>query len=158
MAIVSCPHRSYTDLTMRFDFTVYDDSGRTRAIVEAKRSLGTDAVWAAQLRRNWLAHGPLPPSDAFILVLPDRLYMWNGSAPDDALPDVDIDAGPLLTPYFQRINTTPERIDPQVFEMLVAWWLEDIASPMGSSEHRERVPPWLLDAVTGGRIVSSAAA
>ena len=143
---------------MQFDFTIYDDSGRPRAIVEAKRSLGTDSVWAAQLRRNWLEHGPLPPSDAFILIVPDRIYMWNGLAPDEALPDFEFDARPLFAPYFQRINVTAERIDPQVFEMLVAWWLEDIASRAPSSERQEKLPPSLRDAVAGGRIVSSAAA
>jgi hypothetical protein len=68
---------------MGFDFAVCDDAGRTRAIVEAKRSLGTDAAWAAQLRRNWLAHGLVPAADVFILV-PDRLYMWHGSTPAGA--------------------------------------------------------------------------
>jgi hypothetical protein len=53
---------------MRFDFTVYDDSGRPRAIVEAKRRIGTDGAWAAELRRNWLEHGPLPASDVFKLL------------------------------------------------------------------------------------------
>lgn len=143
---------------MQFDFTIYDQSGRPRAVVEAKRRIGTNGTWAAELRRNWLEHGPLPASDVFILVLPDRVYMWNASAPEEALPDVDLDAGPLLGPYFQRIHVTPEQIRPDAFDMVVAWWLGDIASRAPSTEHRASIPPWLRDAVVGGRIVSSPAA
>jgi hypothetical protein len=143
---------------MDFDFTVYDPTGRPRATVEAKRRIGTNRVWAAELRRNWLEHGPLPASDVFILVLPDRLYAWNASAPDEALPDADLDAGPLLGPYFQRIHVTPEQIRPDAFDMLVAWWLEDIASRAPSTERQESIPSWLREAVAGGRIVSSPAA
>jgi hypothetical protein len=143
---------------MGFDFAVRDDAGRTRAIVEAKRSLGTNAAWAAQLRRNWMSHGLLPAADVFALVLPDRLYMWLGSPPPGALPDVDVDAGPLFAPYFQRVKTTPEQIDPQAFEMVVAWWLEDLADPRPAEERPSGVPPQLHDAVAGGRIVPTAAA
>jgi hypothetical protein len=141
-----------------FDFTVYDDAGRPRATVEAKRSLGTDAAWAAQLRRNWLARGLIPAADVFVLVLPDRLYMWHGSPPAGALPDVDVDARPLFAPYFQRVDTTPGRIYPEAFDMLVAWWLEDLASPTATDERRATIPPQLRDAIAGGHIVSSAAA
>lgn len=152
------PIPRYTGLIMRFDFVVYDASDRPRVIVEAKRRLGTDARWAAQLRRNWLVHGPLPEADLFVLVLPDHIYIWNTSAPSDALPTDEADARPLLSPYFERIGTTPEQIDPQAFEILVAWWLQDLASKARSGEQPTLAPSVLLDAVAGGRIVPQAAA
>jgi hypothetical protein len=142
---------------MHFDLTVYDDAGRPRVTVEIKRSLGTDAAWAAQIRRNWLEHGLVPAADLFVIVLPDRLYMWQGSPPAGALPDV-VDARPLFAPYFQRVNTTPEKIYPQAFHMLVTWWLEDLASPTATDDHLAAVPAQLRDAIAGGHIVFRAAA
>lgn len=143
---------------MPFDFTVYDDAGRPRAIVEAKRSLGTDAAWAAQIRRKWLEKGLIPAADVFVLVLPDRLYMWHDSTPPGALPDVDADARPLFASYFQRVDTTPEKIYPEAFDMMVAWWLEDVASPETTDVPPAAVPPQVRDAIAGGHIVSSIAA
>lgn len=141
-----------------FDYIVYDDAGRPRAVVEAKSNLATNAMWAAQLRRNWLVHGMVPPADVFVLVLPDRLYMWHGSTPPGGLPDVDVDARNLFAPYFQRVDTTPEQIRPEAFDMMVAWWLEDLASPSATAERRAMIPPQLRDAIAGGHIVSSTAA
>jgi hypothetical protein len=75
-----------------------------------------------------------------------------------ALPDIDVDARPLFAPYFQRVDTTPEKIYPEAFDMMVAWWLEDLASPATADEHQPTVPLPLRDAIAGGNIVSSAGA
>jgi hypothetical protein len=143
---------------MRFDFTVYDRSGRARAIVEAKRMLGTDTAWARQLRSNWLEHGPLPAADLFVVVVPDRIYIWNGDAPAAAGPLFDIDARPLLGPYFERIGISPEQFEPRAFEMLVAWWLRDLARKAPPRAPSSLMPSALQDAVAGGQVVSEAAA
>jgi hypothetical protein len=145
-------------IPMHFDLTVYDDAGRPRVTVEIKRSLGTNAAWAAQLRRNWLEHGLVPAADLFVIVLPDRLYLWRGSPPPSAFPDVDVDARPVFAPYFQRVATTPEKIYPEAFDMLVAWWLEDLATQTATDEHLAVVPAQLRDAIAGGHIVFRAAA
>lgn len=91
-------------------------------------------------------------------MLPDRIYIWDASAPSDAPPDYEVDARAVLAPYFERVGTTPEQIDPQAFEMLVAWWLQDLASKAPPEEPSGLTRSGLRAALAGGRIVSQAAA
>ncbi len=150
------PHGVHQERSgIRFDFAGYDDAGRLAVLVEAKRRAGTDATWAAQLRRNLFAHGSIPEADLFAVIVPDRLYVWRASSPMDALPEHDIDARPLLAPYFSQVGASPETIAPEAFELLVGWWLDDLT-------HKEVVegtltPSGLPSAVRGGRIAYEAA-
>jgi hypothetical protein len=141
-----------------FDFAVHDHTGRLTALVEARRRLGTSADWATQFRHNVLAHGPPPRADLFVLIVPDRLYIWQASAPADARPTYEVDARTLFAPYFQRIGVGPEQIEPMAFELLVAWWLEDLAREGMAPGTSELSRSGLLDAVSGARISREAAA
>jgi hypothetical protein len=127
--------------------------GRRTAVVEAKRRLGTDSRWAAQYWRNLRERRSIPSSDYFALIVPDRLYIWKSSAPPDA-PPFEVDARPVLAPYFERVGVGPGQIEPMAFELLVSWWLNDLARQGGDAQ---QVAPGLshsglLDAISGARI------
>ncbi len=145
----------YDPKAVRFDFAGYDHTGRLAVLVEAKRRANTDAGWASMLRRNLLAHGTPPTADLFVVVVPDRLYVWRTSSPADALPDHVIDARPLLEPYFTRVGETSETIAPEAFEMLISWWLEDLTRRDVAEDLLK--PSGLPGAVRGGRIEREAA-
>jgi hypothetical protein len=141
-----------------FDFAIHDTTGRLKALVEAKRRLGTNGSWAAQFRQNVSNHGRPPPADLFVLIVPDRLYIWQASTPPDARPTYEVDANALLAPYFQRIGVRPEQIEPMAFELLVAWWLEDLAREHVVPAASELSRSGLLDAISGARISHEATA
>jgi hypothetical protein len=64
----------------RVDLMAYDVQGRPTLAVEVKNKRGTSRAWAAQLRRNMLAHGQLPETAFFLLALPDRFYLWKNTS------------------------------------------------------------------------------
>lgn len=133
--------------TMLFDFGIFDQSGRPRAFVETKKRLAMPATWARDFRRNLLAHVSGGPQGLFAFVTPDRIFTWNSGAPMDAAPDAEVDAGPLLAPYFTRSHTTPSDIDPVAFEVLVGWWLDDL---LAGRVQDERLKGTGLEAVLAG--------
>jgi hypothetical protein len=142
---------------LRYDFAAYDASGQLRVLIEAKRRTGTTASWARRFRRNDLAHGTPLPGELFAIVVPDKLYVWPMQSPPDAEP-LEVDAQPLLAPYFQRAGTSPDNIDPMAFELLVSWWLSDLSRGELPEPGEALKRSGLIDALAGGRIVHQAAA
>ncbi len=140
---------------MLYDFGAYDAHGQLKVVVEAKKRIGTSAEWALEFRRNLFAQGGSLPGAVFVVVSPDKIYQWSNDASIDAGPDVEVDAKPLLGPYFERANTKPEQIDPQAFELLVAWWLEDLTRHVGTGPATNHP---LARALAGARIARAIAA
>ena len=69
----------------RADLALYNRDGQLIAVVEVKNKLGTSAIWAAQLRRNILAHGGFQNAPYFLLMTPDRIYLWKDAGTDLSL-------------------------------------------------------------------------
>lgn len=141
------------------DLTLYDRDGRPTAVVEIKNKMGTGREWAAQLRRNILAHGDFRSVEYFLLATPDRLYLWRGAGgkavPGD--PTFEIDAHPYLQPYFARARVDPATVSRQAFELIVGSWLADLMRSDSRTEKRESEQSWLVDsgflsAVSNGRV------
>ena len=141
------------------DLALYNRDGQLTVIAEVKNKLGTSREWATQLRRNILAHSGHYKADFFLLVTPDRLYLWKnaGTTPPLIPPHYEINAEPLFTPYFDRAGVDPHNISGQAFELVVAAWLSDLVR---SEEPLEQVPDgqkWLVEsgfltAVRDGRL------
>lgn len=81
------------------DILVESARGRLLLAVECKAFSGYSAEDASQLRHMLLAHERTPDATFFMLMLPDRVYLWKQDAKPDALPDFDADARPLLREY-----------------------------------------------------------
>jgi hypothetical protein len=145
-------------VSVRYDFGAYDGAGSLTVVVEAKRRSRTSVEWATLFRRNLLAHGNQPPGELFAIVAPDKIYTWRAGAPIDARPDAEIDAGPILAPYFETAKAEPEGIDALAFELLVAWWLEDVARRGLASADERLNGSGLAEALAGGRIARDVAA
>ncbi len=142
---------------MTYDFAAYDKDGRLSIVVEAMRQLGTNATWATKLRRNILAHGGVLHADFFMVVVPDKLYVWKGAANPQAKPTA-IDAHGLFAPYFHRTGVSPATIEPAAFEQLVAWWLNDLARGVPAEVDPQLRQSGIVDAVSGGRVLRQLAA
>lgn len=141
------------------DLALYDRDGRLIAIAEVKNKHGTSPEWAAKFRRNLLVHGGYSQADFFLLVTPDRLYIWKnaGTTPTLVQPTYEIDARPLFARYFERAGVNPSDSSGQAFELVVAAWLGDLVR---SKEQREALTDaqrvlaesGFLTAVKDGRI------
>ena len=141
------------------DLALYDRDGQLIAVVEVKNKQGTSREWAAKFRRNMLVHGGYYKADFFLLVTPDRLYIWKnaGTTPTLVEPTYELDAQPLFAPYFERAGVNPSDISGQAFELVVAAWLGDLIRLAEQPESLRNGQSWLvetglLDAVKNGRI------
>ncbi|MBI4470507.1 MAG: hypothetical protein HY650_14415 [Acidobacteria bacterium] len=146
-------------LLLRADLVLYDRHGQLAAVAEIKNKLGTSRQWAALLRRNILAHGGFRSVNFFLLVTPDRLYLWKevGEESIPVEPTYEVDAHPLLEPYFTNAGIDPTNISGRAFELVVAAWLADLIRSEGSFDNLPGEDSWLVEsgflaAVKNGRI------
>ena len=65
------------------DIAVFSRDYRITLVVEVKGQKHATDEWAAKLRRNLLAHDMIPPSQYFLLALPDHFYLWKENAEID---------------------------------------------------------------------------
>ena len=141
------------------DLALYDRSGRLTAIAEIKNKLGTSREWAARTRRNLLAHGRAFSADFFLLVTPDRLYVWEraGTEPVQAPPPYEADTRPGLAPYFESAGVDPRYVSGHAFELLVGAWLSDLIRSEEMRGESSDDQKWLAksgfrNAVKGGHV------
>jgi hypothetical protein len=143
---------------LRPDFAAYDEAGHVQVTIEAKRRPGTAADWAAAFRRNAVMHGWLPIDSIFILVTPDKLYAWDRDVDVDAAPSTELAADTLFRPYYERVGTSPSSIGSEAFELLVSWWLDDVARKPADEVASVLGKTALAEALSGSRIVRQDAA
>jgi hypothetical protein len=149
---------------MRADIAVYDPSGQLRLIAEVKRKPGASAGWAAQMRRNIVAHGLLPKTDYFLLALPDHFYLWRGEASSVGIrpPDYTIDPGPLLEPYLEKVGLPAESLGERSLVLVVAAWLGECLGTQKPENLPAESRQWLVEsglfeALRGGHLEIEAA-
>ncbi len=149
----------------RWDLVVDDRNGQLALVVEVKRKTNVSPEWAARLRRNILAHGTFPKAPYFLMVFPDKFYLWTDAEAhlDQSEPNYTIDARPILQPYFERAGVTVDQISGQSLELIVASWLGEIIHSGKLLEDVDADHDWLVDsglcaALAGGRLKHEAAA
>lgn len=147
------------------DLALYNRDGRLIAVAEVKNKSGTSSQWAAQLRSNVLAHGGFRSANFFLLITPDKLYVWKdaGIKPAVITPTYVVDAQPILKPYFEAADIKPDSINGSAFELVVGAWLGDLIRAEKSPPAASETENWLtesglLDAVKNGRVEYEAAA
>jgi len=147
----------------RQDFTVFNSAGELTLVVEVKARRGASPAWAAQLRRNLLAHGFVAKAKYFLLALPDQFYLWKeaGAEAAEVLPSHQIDAALLLGPYFERAGVPLENAGRGALELAVAAWLDGLLHEGGLPLDLRQAYPWLADLsddLRGGRVACEAVA
>jgi hypothetical protein len=145
------------------DFVAYSPNGQIALIAEAKGRTNTSRSWAAQTRRNMLAHGAGPDCRFFLLALPDRLYLWKDvtNASEPVEPTYEVDAVPFFQPYFAAAGVSPDRLTGSSFELIVKFWLDElvhsgIPASMAEPQKRFLEESGLLDAIQGGSLAVQA--
>ncbi len=146
------------------DLALFSRDGRLMAVADIRSRRGTSAEWAAQLRRNILAHGDCPDVDFFVIVTLDHVYLWKeaGTEPEEVEPDYEINAEPLFAPYVQGTRVNLAEVRRPVFELIVTSWLGDLLRAESKAAALGRgnglVMSGFVDAIRGGRIEDQLAA
>ncbi|MEM9454919.1 MAG: hypothetical protein AAGF11_12120 [Myxococcota bacterium] len=141
------------------DFLVRSPEGRLVAAVEAKRRLGTTPEWAARLKTAMLASGELGELGEplfFVVVVPDKIYIWTSPA-NESLPII-VDARVELASYYERVAVDADHIYPMAFENLVWLWLRELTMGLERARTPELVDSGLDQAVENGHLVYEDAA
>lgn len=117
---------------LSFDYALYDRMGQLAALVEVKGVYGESTEWASQLRRNLLTRG-VPAVSFFLIVTPDRIFLWKGYSGLGA-PNLEFDATELFAQYLPTTNPAMTRrlIRGQAFELVVFAWLSDLIRDPGN--------------------------
>jgi hypothetical protein len=148
-----------------WDLSVDNRNGQLALVVEIKRKTNVSPEWAAKLRRNILAHGTFPKAPYFLMVFPDKFYLWSNAEAyqDQSEPTYTIDASPILQPYFERAGVAADQISGASLELIVTSWLGEIIHSDQLSEKIDVSQQWLIEsglyaALVGGKLEHEAAA
>lgn len=141
-----------------WDLAVYNKDGQLILAVEIKGKIDASPEWASQLRSNILAHGVFPKAPYFLMVFPDRFYLWDkqDAQLDISAPSYAVDAAPILKPYLEKAGIEQgHKISSQSLELIVASWLSKIIYSNQPSEEIDGQSQWLFDsglynAIAGG--------
>ncbi|MEH2276089.1 MAG: hypothetical protein V7K40_15205 [Nostoc sp.] len=142
-----------------WDLSVDNRNGQLTLVVEVKSKLNASPEWAARLRRNILAHGTFIMAPYFLMVFPDRFYLWtDADVRLDSEPTYTIDAQPILHRYFEQARVKADQISGQSLELIVASWLGEIIHSEKTPEDINESQQWLIDsglyaALAGGRFL-----
>lgn len=130
------------------DFVAYNQQGHPFLLVEVKAGRKeTSETWAAQFRRNLLAHGTLPKAPYFLIATPDRMYFWhqNDVSVTEKRPDFSADARVELQSYFETANQDSTNIGGPAFTLILWAWLTEIAE-FGTNRVKEpSLARWLFE-------------
>jgi hypothetical protein len=128
------------------DIAVYSPDGLLQLVVEAKSQQQTSRDWAARFRRNLLAHQAIPPSNYFLLAMPDHLYLWkDGVNLTEAPPNYEIPTWEVLGDYLGSRTEQPRRIGEESLQLALASWLNDVASSKHELHPESEVDRMLID-------------
>jgi hypothetical protein len=148
-----------------WDLSVDNRSGQLALVVVVKSKINASPEWASRFRQNILAHGTFTEAPYYLMVFPDRFYLWAGAAVhlDQSEPTYTIDARPILQPYFEQAGVTADQISGQSLELIAASWLGEIIHSEKSTEELDKSQRWLIDsglyaALSGGKFEHKAAA
>ena len=132
-------------MSIKWDLTAYNRDSQLVLVAEVKSKLAATPQGAAQLCRNILAHGTFPNAPYFLMVFPDRFYLWKNTGSNHELlePTYVIDARPILQPYFEQSGVTADQISGQSLELLVASWLSEVMQKTPDEVDASQL--WLMD-------------
>ena len=125
------------------DIAVFSPDGSLKLIVEVKNYRKATDAWAAKLRGNLMADGFIPPSEFFLLILPEFSYLWRRSESPDAVPaDYKFSTKDVL--QLRGDAADPGESSSYGLELLTSSWLNALAV---SQMSKEEVPElhWIFD-------------
>ena len=150
-------------MSLRSGITVVAPDLRPLLAVEVRTKKGASPEWAADLRGEQVRHAPPAGSAAyFLVVVPDRLFLWSRAHGKDAgaLPDYVADPRPLLGSVVDPARMDVGTVSRATLEMIVTAWLHALVHPRGARAAADGA--WLREsglseAIRGGSVRVAAA-
>jgi hypothetical protein len=146
-------------MSTRWDFAVYDGDNKLVLVVEVKARLKTSTNWAINLYRNILSNTTPTTTPYFLMTFPDKFYLWvnDDTQINTDQPTVEVDAQPILQPYFDQSGIIPSQISGASFELVIAAWLNSVIQSSEQEKSNKSPEQWLYDtglhrALVGGTI------
>ena len=99
------------------------------------------------MRRNRRAYGGEDQANFFLLVTPDKLYLWKNAPTASPLdePTYEIDTQALFAPYYAHAAREGHALSSYGLELLVVAWLSDLMRADISLEQLPNGQQWLLE-------------
>lgn len=141
--------------------TIYNRKKQIVLGILVKAIPNTKPEWAAEYRYNILSHDILPNPPYLLFAHPDRLYLWKNSdaSVDNILPDYNIDANPILKPYYNKTTIVPEDMCNSSLEMILHSWLGNVMDIRQSANDLDASEQWLIESglyttIKGGKFAT----
>lgn len=138
------------------DIAVYSREGKLLLIAEVKGATTTDADWAAHYRRNLFAHGLIPVAPYFLLIAPDKTYLWSHPTPElrPVAPTAEGNTKKLLARFLPKLRS---EISTTGLEMAAQSWLRDLTertegTPANNDEKHLLSESGLIDNIRTGSL------
>jgi hypothetical protein len=145
---------------MQPDVVVYSPRAGLQLVVEVKSQSGASDEWARQVRRNLLAHGFVPATPYFLLVLPDHVYLWKNTdlASIDSSPDFKLETPTVLADYLPMLSRPLHELSGPSLELLVNSWLANLVNTthldLNDPSQQWIIESGLYDAIKSGSVVT----
>lgn len=136
-----------------YDFAVYDELGQLSVLLETNARAALNRTWAKEWHELATKSAGTTPPAVIVLVTLDHIYGWRRGAEAPADPDWQIDARPLLRPYFQSLKIRDTDVDPGTFDEIILMWIRDISLGDAATDLLPRENRALLEPLRGGEIV-----
>ena len=141
------------------DIVLYARNGQPMGVVDIMHARNTSHTWATQTRKNIVAHGDTWDVVFYLIVTPDRLYLWKNAGTNPTLipPTYEVDMQSEFAPYFKSTGLDPNHIGRHAFELLAGSWLSEVTRLKNTTEEFTNERSWLNKsglwaAIKGGRI------
>lgn len=140
------------------DITVYKNY-EPQLMVEVKRKNDASVEWAAKYRRNLLEDTHTGALPFFMLVLPEKTFLWK---PEDRLearlPDYTLETSQLFEAYLRNVKQ-PELLRESSLEIVSRSWLDGatvrVPETEGFEGSAELLESGLYSAINGGTVAAS---
>lgn len=128
---------------LRTDFLISDKYKQPILAIEVKINSGVSVEWATTLRRNLFAHGFYHLFSYFLLVTPDKFFLWKTRKDNNNLskPDYVINAKPIIGKYISSTGLTIEELNGREFELIISSWISDLLS----IQNLKDFPHWMIE-------------
>ena len=144
------------DGTLDLDFIVTGVDGRPIVLGEIRRETDVDERWANEYRQNLSAMGPVHQAEYFMLVCPDRTFLWNDAWNLERKPICEISTASYLEPILDAAGYTLADANESLLQFAVREWLGTLIDPK-SSDLSEAETKWIREigldqAIKGGSV------
>lgn len=114
--------------TNLYDLGGYTSDGSLILLGEVKASSDSSEDSAKVFRRNLIAHELLPRRVYFLLANRKAIYLWKPQSSEDAPPDYQSSAEPVLAKYLGT-SIRNEAVGEAGLEFAFKHWLSGVAQP-----------------------------